>query len=185
MRTIKAIVLIALIPMISAYAQNYTLDWYVIGSSGGEMSSASYSVNGTVGQPFTGASSSASYTVEPGFWVGLPLGGPSCGYIIGDVNGTGSYNGLDITYGVAYLKGGDAPTYECECIPGNTWYVSGDVNNTCNYNGLDITYGVAYLKGGSGLEPCADCEPSRILRDSGAGLITRPALAPAQLLKAN
>lgn len=32
---------------------------------------------------------------------------PVC--VPGDVNGSGSYNGLDITYGVAYLKGGPGP----------------------------------------------------------------------------
>jgi hypothetical protein len=78
---------------------------------------------------------------------------------VGDVNGDNGYNGLDIVYGVAYLKGGSPPTYECECTPENTWYVSGDVNASCNYNGLDITYGVAFFKGGPIPLPCPDCEP--------------------------
>jgi hypothetical protein len=80
-----------------------------------------------------------------------------CDYIIGDVNNSGGYNGLDVTYGVAYLKGGDLPSYECECTEGSVWYVAGDVNSSCNYNGLDITYGVAYFKGGADPIPCADC----------------------------
>jgi hypothetical protein len=87
-------------------------------------------------------------------------GGGGCDYIVGDVNGSDSYNGLDITYGVAFFKGGPAPMYECECTPGNTWYVSGDVNASCSYNGLDITYGVAYFKGGPGPNPCGDCPPT-------------------------
>ncbi len=82
-----------------------------------------------------------------------------CQYVPGDVNNSTSYNGLDITYSVAYLKGGPAPPYECECTPGNTWFVAGDVNNSCTFNGLDITYGVAYFKGGAGPIPCADCLP--------------------------
>lgn len=82
-----------------------------------------------------------------------------CDYVVGDVNGSDSYNGLDITYGVAFFKGGPVPPYECECTPGNIWYVAGDVNNSCNYNGLDITYGVAYFKGGSAPVPCQDCPP--------------------------
>ena len=89
-----------------------------------------------------------------------PIGSSGCEYVVGDVNGSDSYNGLDITYGVAYFKGGAAPLYECECTPGNTWYVSGDVNNSCSYNGLDITYGVSYFKGGPGPIPCADCPPA-------------------------
>jgi nitrous oxidase accessory protein NosD len=83
----------------------------------------------------------------------------NCEYVLGDVNGDNGYNGLDIVYGVTYLKGGPPPTYECECTPENTWYVSGDVNASCNYNGLDITYGVAFFKGGPIPQPCPDCEP--------------------------
>jgi Neuraminidase (sialidase) len=83
-----------------------------------------------------------------------------CSYVVGDVNGSDSYNGLDITYGVNYFKGGSAPTYECECTPGHTWYVSGDVNGSCSFNGLDITYGVSYFKGGANPIPCPDCPPN-------------------------
>jgi hypothetical protein len=79
--------------------------------------------------------------------------------VIGDVNGSGNYNGLDITYGVAFFKGAAAPAFECECPPHGVWYVSGDVNGSCNYNGLDITYGVAYFKGGPAPIPCPDCPP--------------------------
>ncbi|UCE66690.1 MAG: hypothetical protein JSU85_01340 [Candidatus Zixiibacteriota bacterium] len=99
-----------------------------------------------------------------------PCGGPACDYVVGDVNGSDNYNGLDITYGVAFFKGGAAPLYECECTPGNIWYVSGDVNGSCNYNGLDITYGVAYFKGGAAPFPCPDCPPNpavSISSDSG------------------
>ncbi|UCE66500.1 MAG: carboxypeptidase regulatory-like domain-containing protein, partial [Candidatus Zixiibacteriota bacterium] len=66
----------------------------------------------------------------------------NCFYTIGDVNGSWSYNGLDIIYAVNYFKGGSPPPYDCECTAGNTWYVVGDVNASCDFNGLDITYGV-------------------------------------------
>jgi len=85
-----------------------------------------------------------------------------CAYVTGDVNNSGTFNGLDITFGVVFFKGGTAPFYSCECTPGNVWYVAGDVNNSCNYNGLDITYGVAYLKGGPDPMPCPDCPPAGI-----------------------
>jgi len=85
---------------------------------------------------------------------------PVCDYVVGDVNNSGDYNGLDITYSVNFLKGGPAPPYECECVPGDTWYVAGDVNNSCNFNGLDVTYGVTYLKGGPAPVPCVDCPPA-------------------------
>lgn len=90
--------------------------------------------------------------------VSLTVGG-GCDYIVGDVNGSSTYNGLDITYGVSFFKGGGAPLYECTCSPHGTWYVSGDVNASCSYNGLDITYGVAYFKGGGAPMPCPNCPP--------------------------
>ncbi|UCE67718.1 MAG: hypothetical protein JSU85_06850, partial [Candidatus Zixiibacteriota bacterium] len=81
--------------------------------------------------------------------------------VTGDVNGSESYNGLDIIYAVNYFKGGSPPPYDCECTAGNTWYVVGDVNASCDFNGLDITYGVAYFKGGPTPQPCADCPPAQ------------------------
>ncbi len=82
-----------------------------------------------------------------------------CDYIAGDINNSGDLNGLDVTFAVAYFKGGPASGYECECTPGNTWFVSGDVNNSCFFNGLDVTYMVAYFKGGPAPVPCQDCPP--------------------------
>jgi hypothetical protein len=93
--------------------------------------------------------------------ISLTASGPCGFYAVGDVNGSGSYNGLDITFGVSFFKGGAFPLYECECSPGNAWFVSGDVNASCNYNGLDITYGVNYFKGGDNPAPCPDCPPVR------------------------
>jgi hypothetical protein len=83
-----------------------------------------------------------------------------CDYVVGDINGSDSYNGLDITYGVAFFKGGGAPLCEnCPLDDCNSWYYCGDVNGSCSYNGLDITYGVAYFKGGPGPIYCDDCAP--------------------------
>ncbi len=167
------IFLLLMVPVVSA--QNYSVDWYVIASGGGEMSSTNFNVNGTVGQPIIGTSSSASYIVESGYWVGAGAVG-GCDYVVGDVNGSESYNGLDITYGVAYLKGGNPPMCEpCVLCPG--WHYCGDVNGSCNYNGLDITYGVAYLKGGPGLIPCGDCPPAGPLVTSLSGQEIEPTKA--------
>jgi hypothetical protein len=94
--------------------------------------------------------------------LGPPTGG-DCDYVTGDVNGSDSYNGLDITYGVSYFKGGSDPICpfgSCPIPPCDAFFYCGDVNASCSYNGLDITYGVAYFKGGPGPLPCPDCPPS-------------------------
>jgi hypothetical protein len=112
--------------------------------------------------PFSCCLGAGSGGVDIGaFALGCDSLTPNCSYIIGDVNGSNNYNGLDITYGVSYLKGGAPPVYQCECTSCNVWYASGDVNGSCSYNGLDITYGVSYLKGiQPELIPCPDCPPA-------------------------
>ncbi|OGC90983.1 MAG: hypothetical protein A2W25_07855 [candidate division Zixibacteria bacterium RBG_16_53_22] len=86
---------------------------------------------------------------------------PSCTYDVGDINGSGQANGIDVTYGVSYLKGGNAPADSCNCPPlAFPFYAAMDVNGSCNTNGIDITYFVSYLKGGPTLQNCADCPPA-------------------------
>ncbi len=95
--------------------------------------------------------------------LGTGCGGGGCDYVAGDVNGSDSYNGLDVTYGVAFFKGGPDPMCPfgtCPIPPCDAFFYCGDVNNSCSYNGLDITYGVAYFKGGPGPMPCVDCPPT-------------------------
>jgi hypothetical protein len=84
----------------------------------------------------------------------------NCHYKIGDANYSDTFNGLDVTYGVSFFKGGNPPPYSCECTPGNTWYVAGDVNMDCLYNGIDIIRLVNYFKVDWELLPCPDCPPA-------------------------
>ncbi len=87
-----------------------------------------------------------------------------CIYVVGDVNNNSVFNGLDVTYAVSFFKGGNAPSYSCECPPGGqSWYVAGDVNATCSFNGLDVTFMVTFFKGGPGPTPCPDCPPVMLL----------------------
>jgi len=90
-----------------------------------------------------------------------PCSTGGCDYELGDVNGSDTYNGLDITYGVNFFKyGSPDPQCDPDCPPCQGWHYCGDVNASCNYNGLDITYGVNYFKYGSPApEPCDDCPP--------------------------
>ncbi|UCC81289.1 MAG: immune inhibitor A [Candidatus Zixiibacteriota bacterium] len=92
-----------------------------------------------------------------------------CDYVVGDINNSGDFTGLDVTFAIAYFKGGMAPTYECECTPDSIWHVAGDVNATCTFNGFDVTYMVSYFKGGPDVVPCQDCPPIA-LRGAGEGL---------------
>ena len=85
-----------------------------------------------------------------------------CDYVPGDANGSGVYNGLDVTYSVNYLKGvGPAPSDTCDCPPHGILLVAADANGNCQFNGLDVTYSVNYLKGfGTAPSGCADCPPT-------------------------
>jgi hypothetical protein len=61
---------------------------------------------------------------------------PSCCRVMGDANGSGAVNILDITFVISYLyKGGPAPT----C------YAEADINCDCVVNILDVTTIILYL----------------------------------------
>ena len=168
---IRKSIILAVIWTPLCLAQNYHIDWWVVGSGGGHSQSGSYQLDGTIGQPIVGQSSSANYRLEAGFWVGGAAGPSGCEYIVGDINSNGVTNGIDVVYGVGYFKGGPAPPDSCDCPPLQfPFYGAGDVNGNCVFNGIDITYFVTYLKGGPALQYCADCPP--------AGLMNPPATVP-------
>jgi hypothetical protein len=89
--------------------------------------------------------------------------GGGCVYVPGDINGNQVFNGIDITFGVNYLKGiGPNPPDTCNCPPNGLIYSAADANGNCVFNGLDITYSVNYLKGfGNAPLGCPDCPPAR------------------------
>jgi hypothetical protein len=95
-------------------------------------------------------------------WAAIPPDVPANYFVPGDINGNGSANGIDVTYGVTYLKGGAAPPHIFDCTGATGLYAEADANGNCAFNGIDITYYVAYLKG---IQPalllCQGC-----LRDS-------------------
>ncbi|OGC89337.1 MAG: hypothetical protein A2W25_10470 [candidate division Zixibacteria bacterium RBG_16_53_22] len=90
----------------------------------------------------------------------IPL---ECRYFAGDINGDSLANGLDVTYGVIFFKGGGAPAVDCSppcmAVP-DPFYAAGDVNGDCRFNGVDITFYVAYLKRlQPSLKYCENCLP--------------------------
>jgi len=130
------IVLLMAFPI--AYSQTYQIDWYVIGSGGGHSESGAYAIDGTIGQPIVGVSSSASYRIESGFWVGA--GAPSgYEYLPGDANMDGKNTGNDVTYLVNFFR--SAPT-SVPCYFDNgtgLLWASADANGSCDITGNDVT----------------------------------------------
>jgi len=54
---------------LSAWGQNYTVDWYKVAGGGGTSTGSTYQVSGTIGQPDAGAPmSGGSYSLTGGFW---------------------------------------------------------------------------------------------------------------------
>jgi hypothetical protein len=97
--------------------------------------------------------------------VTLTVGPSGCVYTPGDINGVPPANGIDVTFGVLYFKGGNVPPIDCgdpvgPCPQASPFYAALDVNGSCTTNGIDITYFVAYLKGGSPLRWCPTCPPA-------------------------
>lgn len=95
------------------------INWQVISSGGTSGSSASYDLEGTVGQVVVGEGSSASYGLSHGFWQEFGGGGTCCNGdgMRGDVDGDASINVADVVWLVDYVFFGGAPPV-CEDDPG-------------------------------------------------------------------
>jgi hypothetical protein len=92
----------------------------------------------------------------------IPMDVPASYFEAGDINGNGVANGIDVSYGVSYFKGGNPPPHVVNCTSALGLYAEADANGTCQFNGIDITYMVSYLKGlGAPPQLCHSC-----LRDS-------------------
>ena len=54
---------------LSAFAQQYSIDWYKVSGGGGASTGATYQVTGTIGQPDAGGPiSGGQYSLTGGFW---------------------------------------------------------------------------------------------------------------------
>jgi hypothetical protein len=84
---------------------------------------------------------------------------------IGDVNGSGSCTGLDVTYLRNYFKGiGPEPVPWANCVDpdlGDHFFITSDVNGSCTITGLDVTYMVNYFHGGPALICCPNTSGCR------------------------
>jgi len=98
---------------------NYALNWSAIGSGGGEIASASYTMQSTVGQTAIGIASDG-YTIEAGYWHRI-TGGES--EVCGDVNRDGVVTAADAVIALAIAAGGSA---SCDPATLTAADVSGD-----------------------------------------------------------
>ncbi|MBU8933605.1 MAG: dockerin type I repeat-containing protein [candidate division Zixibacteria bacterium] len=119
-------------------SENFELDWEVLSCGATDGSSASFSMLGTLGQPFTGYGESVSFQLSHGFWQEPGDDGTCCNHdgIRGNVDDVGDINIADLTYLVAYLFTGGPPP---QCLEET------DVNGDGEINIADLTYLVSYL----------------------------------------
>ena len=130
------------------------INWQVISNGGGEGSSTSYILNGTIGQTAVGAGSSASYGLSQGYWQVFAGISGCCLGIRGNANNDpeDKTNISDVTFLLAYLFGiPTGPTPVCQ----EEANANGDVDEKVNVS--DVTYLLAYLFGippGPAPKPC-------------------------------
>jgi hypothetical protein len=127
------------------------INWWVIGGGGGWGSSASFQMNGTIGQTAVGVASSASYTLNQGYWQDFAGGSSGCctgntGNVNDDAGGNVDLS--DLIYLVNFLfLGGPSPVCQASA---NT---NGDAG--CNIDLSDLIYLVNFLfLGGSAPAAC-------------------------------
>ena len=56
------------LPLFTASAQSYSIDWFTIDGGGGTSTGGVYAVSGTIGQPDAGTMSGGNYSLTGGFW---------------------------------------------------------------------------------------------------------------------
>ncbi len=120
------------------------INWDVIASGGGTMSSANFVLDGTIGQTVAGPSSSASFVLNSGFWQNFGTGAE---YLCGDVDDNGRVDITDAVFIVNYIFAGGATPDPI---------ASGDVDCNARVDITDAVYLVNFIFAG-GTAPCASC----------------------------
>lgn len=180
MRDLKVAMLIMGALYISANAQQYRIDWYVIPSGGGHGESEIYQADGSIGQPLVGRSSSPSYVLEAGFWVGFGSPSPDCRYIPGDVNFNGTPLELaDVVTMIANYRGSSDAAYTCDCPPnGPEFAATADPDGSCVSLELnDVVTEIGGYRGTAETSGCPDCPGSlRLIPGGNNDLLVIPTL---------
>ena len=103
-------------------SSNYAIEWEVIGSGGGEIHSASYAMQSTVGQTAIGVASDG-YTIEAGYWYRVTDDEPE---ICGDVNRDGVVTAADAVIALE-IAAGSRPNDPAADVDGDGVVTSLDV----------------------------------------------------------
>ncbi|UCE67531.1 MAG: hypothetical protein JSU85_05835, partial [Candidatus Zixiibacteriota bacterium] len=93
--------------------------------------------------------------------------------VAGDANGSGTLNGLDVTFLSSYFQGGPHPPDSCMCVDEDFLYHAADANGSCTCNGLDVTYLSAYFKGGPAPLLCSSCPTGSSLLSKAKQIIAK------------
>ena len=108
---VRALIMLSLISVGAAFAQDYTIDWHTT-DGGGQMWSTGdgFDLGGTIGQAdagvMTGTGYEGTFTLTGGFWATPPC------WCLADMNHDGQRNGEDIQHFVdCILNGGP----DCIC----------------------------------------------------------------------
>lgn len=119
---------------------SHKIDWDVMDSEGGNLSSNQFLLLNSLGQPPIGESNGGKFSMGNGYWYLFQS------FIAGDINGDGVVDIADVVYIANYiLKSGPAPKP----------FWAGDVNCDTWINLSDPIYLANYILK-SGPPPCAD-----------------------------
>jgi hypothetical protein len=109
--------------------------WQVMGGGGGLSAAGGYQINGTLGQPIAGWTSTASHSIHQGYWQNFMATGDCC-ELPGDFNGDLELNVGDCMYLIYYLfRFGPPPP----CLN------EADINVDCMVDLADIVWMINYI----------------------------------------
>jgi len=142
-----AVLLAALIPASSSYAQTYTLTTQVLSNGATNASNASYSLQGTMYQSAIRLTSAGGNQVQQGYWRYALTYYPCCIGIRGNVNNY-ELQVVDLS-DLAFLR-----DYLTSGSPVPACYDEANVNGTGIIDLADLSFLTSYLTGGNPPPSC-------------------------------
>ena len=126
-----------------------SINWQVVASGGGQGTSPSMKLSGTVGQPVIHAhGTGGSFKLIGGFWQNFGTAVAPCTRC-GDADGNGSINISDAVFLIAYIFAGGSTPGDCNVPLG-----LGDANGNGAVNISDAVYLIAYIFAGGAAPHC-------------------------------